>query len=471
LLKASFPIRIETYRFTFEAAMKKAVLLFTLIFSVAIVSAQSARLLVDRIAGTVGDKIVLRSDIVNYIDDMKRQGQEAPPNAECFLLERMMSDKALVLQAEKDSLPVSDEEIEAELDQRIRYFVNQYGGKEALEMIAGRTVFQMKEDFRQTIKERRLADAMRQKIVGNIKITPNEVKIYFDKIPKDSLYFYETELVVGQIVVYPKAGRELEKFAQDELLDYKRQVESGQKSFETMAKLYSDEPGAKQGGGRIEMNKGEKVWDPDFKNAAFRLKEGQISPVIKSKFGYHIIQLVSRNGDDIVVRHILRIPTITEPEIAEARAKLDSVRARLITGGINFGEAVDKYSDDETSKFTAGYINGKDGTTVTIDELDKDLVKDLGNLKIGQYSQPVEFSDERGKKGVRIIYLQNRLEPHRENMKDDYNKIANRAIEEKKQSALEKWFHTKLPTYYIMVSDEYRDCEGIKRQFPNIAIN
>lgn len=446
--------------------MKKALLCSALLIGSFIsAEAQSARVLADKIAGIVGDKIVLKSEIINYIDDIKRQGGEAPPNAECFLLEKMMADKALILQAEKDSLPVSEEEVEAELDQRIRYFIMQYGGKEAFEQIAGRTIYQVKEDFRKSIREGRLAQAMKKSIVEGIKITPTEVRNYFEKIPKDSLRFYEMELVVGQIVLYPKAGRELEKFAVDELLDYKKQVESGQKSFETLARLYTEDPGSKQTGGRYEINKNDKQWDPNFKNGAFRLKEGQISPVIKSKFGYHIIQMVSRNGDDAVVRHILRVPQITDEDIEAARVKLDSVRSKLIAGTLSFGEAVDKYSEDENSKFTAGLISGAGGSFVTIDELDKDLVNDLNKLKIGEYSTPLVFKDEREKVGVRIVNLRSKTEPHRENMKDDYNKIAIRALEEKKNKAVERWFINKLPTYYIMVDKEFQACESIQRSF------
>jgi peptidyl-prolyl cis-trans isomerase SurA len=451
--------------------MKKGLLFSIMLLGLVFAKAQTPRVLADKIVGIVGDKIVLRSEIVNYIDDIKRQGGEVPPDAECFLLERMMADKALVLQAEKDSLPISEEEIEAELDQRIRYFIMQYGGKEAFEQIAGRTIYQVKEDFRQSIRDGRLASSMRKSIVENVKITPTEVKAYFDRIPADSLKFYEMELVVGQIVLYPKAGRELEKFAQDELIDYKKQIESGQKSFETMAKLYTEDPGSKQTGGRYEINKNEKQWDPDFKNAAFRLKEGQISPVIKSKFGYHIIQMVSRNGDDAVIRHILRVPEVTEEDIALAKTKLDSIRSKLITGAISFGAAVDKYSEDDNSKFTAGIISGAGGGFVTIDELDKDLVTDLNKLKIGEYSVPLSFKDEREKKGVRIVNLRSKTEPHRENLKDDYNKIAIRALEEKKEKAIEKWFMTKLPTYYIMVDKEFQDCEKVKKAFTNMVHN
>lgn len=446
--------------------MRKALILFVSIFFLAsVANAQAAKVLADKIVGILGDKIVLKSDLLNYIDDIKRRGGEVPEDAECVLLERMMMDKALVLQAEKDSLPVSDEEINAELDQRIRYFIMEFGGKEAVEQVAGRTIYQMKEDFRQSVRERRLADAMRAKIVENIKITPQETKVYYDKIPKDSLRFYETELVVGQIILYPKAGRELEKFAIDELNDYKRQIEAG-KSFENLARLYSEDPGSKANGGRYEINKNEKQWDPDFKNAAFRLKDGQVSPVVKSKFGYHIIQMVSRNGDDAVIRHILRIPEVTQEEIDQSIAKMDSIRSKLIAGTMNFGAAVEKYSDDENSKFTAGLVMDQAGSTsVTIDALDKDVVKEIGNLKVGEFSKPVSFQDERGKKGVRLIYLQNKTEPHRENLRDDYNKVAMRALEEKKNAAIERWFQTKLPTYYTMIDAEYLGCASIQNTF------
>lgn len=447
--------------------MKKILLFGLMLLAVHTGTAQTARVLADKIIAIVGDKIVLRSDLVNYIDDMKRGGSEVPENADCFILERMMQDKALILQAEKDSLPVSDEEVEAELDQRIRYFIMQYGGKEAFEQIAGRTIYQVKEDFRKSIREGRLAKSMREKIVEYVKITPNEVRDYHNKIPKDSLPFYETELVIGQIVMHPKAGRELEKFAQDELSDYRRQIESGMKSFETMARLYSEDPGSKQTGGRYEINKAQKDWDPDFKNAAFRLKEGQISPVIKSKFGYHIIQMVSRNGDDAVIRHILRVPQILDEDIEVARKKLDSVRTKLTEGTLSFGEAVDKFSDDQNSKFTGGIMSGQGGNFVTIDELDKNLIPFLDKIKVGEYSAPMVYKDEQEKQAVRVVFLQKRTEPHRENLRDDYDRVAQRALAEKKERTVEKWFQGKLPTYYVMVDKDYQQCESLRTAFPN----
>jgi len=445
----------------------------TAFFSIGILSvfAQPKKVLADKIIATVGDKIVLKTDIENSIIDMQRQGVDVPANGKCLILEQALGIKALVLQAERDSLPVSDEEVDAEIENKVRYFINQYGSKDVVEQIAGKTIYQLKEDFKQTFREQKLAQSMRNKIVDDIKITPTEVKKYFDAIPKDSLPYYESELEVGQIVVYPKASRELENYAIEQLKEYKQQVESGARDFKTLASLYTDDPGSKENGGKYDINKNEKQWDPVFLGKAFSLKDGQISNVFKTKFGYHIIQMVSRAGDDATIRHILKIPQVTSVEIKAAKDRLDSIRSKLIAGTLQFGEAVAKYSEDETSKFTGGRIPANDGGTfVTIDQLDKDLVVMLKDLKVGEYSQPTEYSDEKGKKGVRIVELISKTEPHRENLKDDYNRVAQRALEEKKNDALEKWFAQKIASFYINIDDEYKTCPEMQKWISATAI-
>lgn len=447
--------------------MKKFFLTATISLIFITAFSQTKKILADKIIATVGDKIVLRSDVENSLADMQRQGMEVPDNGKCLILEQALGIKALVLQAEKDSLPLSDDEVDADLDNRIRYYVSQYGSKDILEQVAGKTVYQLKEDMRQNIREQKLAQSMRNKIVEDVKITPSEVKAYFETIPKDSLPYYESEVEIGQIVIYPKASRELETYAIDQLKEYKQQVESGAKKFETLASLYTDDPGSKETGGKYDINKNEKLFDPIFLAKAFSLKEGQVSTVFKTKFGYHIIQMVSRAGDDATIRHILKIPQVSSIEISDAKRKLDSVRSMLIAGTLKFGEAVAKYSDDESSKFTGGRIPGKDGSTfLTIDQLDKELVLKLKDLTVGEYSQPTEFADERQKKGVRIIQLITKTEPHRENLKDDYNKVAQRALEEKKNDVMEKWFTTKIPTYYINIDNEYRSCNEMQKWLP-----
>lgn len=437
-----------------------AVFTFSLFFSFA----QAKKIAADKIIAVVGDKIVLKSDIDNTIIDMQRQGVEVPSNARCLSLEQAMGIKALVLQAEKDSLPISDEEIAGDIDNQIRGFINSYGSKEKLEEISGRTLYQLKEDFKDGFRERKLAGAMRNKIVDGIRITPNEVKAYYDKIPKDSLAFYESELEIGQIVVYPKPSRDAEEYSIEQLKEFKQQIESGKKDFCTLASIYSEDPGSKDKCGKYDLNRNEKQWDPIFLAKAFSLKEGQVSAPFKSKFGYHIIQMVNRAGDDAVVRHILKIPQATQTEITASKQRLDSARAKLIAGTTTFGEAVSKYSEDDQSKFTGGRRSNAEGSTyITIDQLDKDLVVMMKDLKVGEYSQPKEFTEERGKHGVRVVYLISRSDPHRENIKDDYNKIAQRALDEKKNSTLEKWFAERIPTYYIKIDEEYKTCQEMKK--------
>ncbi len=415
-------------------------------------SQTSKKVVADKIVGIVGDRIILLSEIKNSIADLSRQGQAVPENAECLLMDQAIISKVLMLQAEKDSLPVTSEEVESDLDNRIRVYINQFGGKDALEEVAGKTIYQIKDDARESVKEQKLAAAMQQKIISNVRMTPIEVQAFFDKIPKDSLPFFESELEVGQIIVFPKASRDIDNYIVGEMNNYKQRVESGSISFEQLAKNVTEDPGSKDRGGYYEINRNEKSWDPIFMSTAFRLKDGEISAPVKSKFGYHLIQMVERNGDDAKVRHILRIPPVTEDEIKMAKDKLDTVRSKIIAGTIGFNEAASKYSDDEAQKYSGPFILNRDGSTyITIDALDKELVTTISKMKTGEFSQPTAFTDEQGKKGVRIVYLKSRSEPHRLNMKDDYSKISQFALEEKKSKILDKWLKTKLSSYYIMI--------------------
>ncbi|SFQ25409.1 peptidylprolyl isomerase [Parafilimonas terrae] len=446
--------------------MKKIFLylfLFTLVTAAA--SAQTQRIVADQIIAKVGDKIILKSDIENAISDYKRQAQnvQLPPNPECAFLEGQLVQKVLVLQANKDSIIIGDDEIDALLDNQIRYFISQYGSKDVLEQIAGKTVYQLKEDLRQPFIERQLADKMRAKILENVKITPSEVQAFYDKIPKDSLPFYESELEVAQIVIYPKANKDIEDYITNQLNDLKKQVESGQKKFTDLAKVYSQDPSAKENGGQFSINRTDKGIDPTFLSAAFKLKEGQISPVIKSKFGLHIIQMVSRAGDDAVVRHILIIPAVTETEINAAKQKLDSVRSKIVAGTLNFNEAVNKYSEDDATRYNAGRISSPyDGSTrLTIDQLDKGIVANLKSMKAGDISQPLVYTDDRGKQAVRLVYLAHQTQPHRMNLKDDYDRVSQQALGEKKQKALDGWFKQHISDFYIDIDPEYHTCKSL----------
>jgi peptidyl-prolyl cis-trans isomerase SurA len=439
--------------------------LFLLFAGVVTAQGQPKKAIGDKIVAVVGDRIILYSDIKNSIADIARGGQAVPDNAECMIVEQAVVSKVLMLQAEKDSLPVTDEEVEAELDQRIRYFINQVGSQEELERYANKSVYQIKDDARESVRERKLAEAMQQKIVSGVKITPTEVKAFFDKIPKDSLPFFESELEIGQIILYPKASRDLEQYIISEMNNYKKQVETKMATFDQLAKRYSEDPGSKDRGGQYQINRNEKSWDPVFLSTAFRLKEGEISTPVKSKFGFHIIQMVERNGDDAVVKHILRIPPVTDAEINQSKSRLDTVRSKIVAGTTGFNEAAKKYSEEDAQKFSGAFVLNRDGSPyVTIDQLDKEMVALLSKMKIGDVSLPTPFTSEQGKKGVRLVYLKSRSEPHRMNLTDDYSKISQMALEEKKGIALDKWMRTKIPTYYIMVDgDTSSECPSVQK--------
>jgi peptidyl-prolyl cis-trans isomerase SurA len=423
------------------------------------------KVVADKIAAVIGDRIVLESDIKNAVSDMVRRGEEVPQNAACLLMDQAIISKVLMLQAEKDSLPVTDEEVEADLDNRIRQYINQVGSQQALEEMAGKTIYQIKDDARESVKEQKLAASMQRKIVENVRITPQEVKAFYERIPKDSLPFYETEVEVGQIVIYPKASREVELYILGEMNKYKQQLEAKKVSFCELAKSKSEDPGSKDRCGQYQINRTEKSWDPVFLSTAFRLKEGELSAPVKSKFGYHIIQMMQRNGDEAVVQHILMMPPVTDDEIKLGKDKLDTVRSKLIAGTIGFNEAALKYSNDESVKFAGAFLTGRDGSTyVTLDQLDKDMVNVVGKMKTGEFSQPLAFEGEQGKKGVRIIYLKNKTEPHRMNINDDYSRISTFALEEKKSQALDKWLKEKLNAYYIMVDEgTAQECPALKK--------
>jgi peptidyl-prolyl cis-trans isomerase SurA len=440
--------------------MKQILLLLTAsVAATCSVSAQQQRILADKIAAKVGDKIILHSDIVNALADYKRAGQEMPENAECIFFEGQLIQKALELQAEKDSLSVSEEELDGMIENKVRALLAQYSVAD-IETITGKTLYQFKEDMRPLLKERKLAEQMRGKIVDNVKVTPTEVTAYFNKIPKDSLPFYESELQLTQIVLYPKASRDVEEYVISELKGYKQQIESGRQKIDFFVKN-SDDPGSKENGGQYTLNRTEKNFDPAFMAAAFKLKDGQVSEPFKSKFGWHIIQMVSRSGDEAIVKHILRIPPVDQAQINLGLQKLDSIR-NLINKGMPFNIAVSQFTEDEYAKQTGGVVVGPDGSTaVTIDQLDKDLVANLKNMKVGEVSNPQPFTDARGTKGVRLVFYKSMTEPHRGNLKDDYNKFAARALEDKKQQILEQWFKEHIATFYITLDKDFVHCQNI----------
>ena len=423
---------------------------------------------VDKILAIVGrNRIILKSEFEQMVSQTSQQnpGMVMNDSTRCLILQELITGKMLVEQAERDSLLVSDDEVDGQLENRIRYFVRQYGSKDALEKGAGKTVYQMKEDNRDIVKEQMMADKVKGKLLQNVHVTPAEVQAFYNKIPKDSLPFYPATIEVGQIVLEPADNPELDKYAYDKLAGIRKEIVTDGKSFETQAIFNSEDPGSRDNGGLYKDVTRDGGFDPAFVQAAFRLQNGEVSPIVKTKFGYHIIQMVQRKGDQVDIRHILIIPQHVASDYKASLERLDSIRAQVIAGKLTFGAAVGKYSADEQSKMTGGMIaDPRTGATqLEVDQLDPQLALMLDSLKPGVVSQPQQFKNERGEVKTRIVYLKGRTEPHKANLRDDYGKIQAVARGQKEADKLEEWIAERLPTYYMRIDPDYTTCGTLQK--------
>ena len=420
----------------------------------------------DKIIVKVGkNRIVLMSDLEMQLAQATQQMPGSNEDSlRCALLHRMVLEKMLMEQADRDSVNVSDEDVEGQLDNRIRYFTQVYGSKEKLEQISGKTIYQLKEDYREIIRDQMMGEKVQGTILEHVKITPAEVDAFYKKIPKDSLPLFPSTVEVGQIVIEPPVSLEMEEYAHQKIEDIRKDIISGKMNFETAAGFYSDDPGSRDNGGLYEAVEKNGPFAPEFKAAAFRLQNGEISPIVKTTFGYHIIQMVNRKGDAADLRHILIKPTITSSDYNKALAKLDSIRKIIVSGKMTFPEAVGKFSTDEGAKRNGGMVSDPTTGSTILDEtkLDQGMVLMLDTLKVGEYSGAHIYMNEQREKSCRIVYLRNRTAPHAANLKDDYGKIQEVALAQKKQNKLQSWVVSKVPSFYLWIAPDYRNCELIK---------
>lgn len=436
------------------------------IFCIATAAEAQNRQSADKIIAIVGkNRIVLQSELDQQAQQMAAQQNGAPlsDSFRCLLLQEMITTKMMVEQAERDSLLVGDEEVEAQLDNRIRYFVNQYGSREKMETAIGKTIHQLKEENKDIVREQLMAEKVRQKLIENVRVTPAEVQAFFNKQSKDSLPYYPATVEIGEIVIDPPTNPELDKYAREKLEDIRNQIVKDGKSFEMMAGLYSEDPGSRDNGGLLPDVTRNGGYVAEFVSAAFRLQNGEVSPVIRTQFGYHIIQMVKRRGDVVDVRHILIMPQHTSDDYKAAMLRLDSVRAQIIAGKMSFSEAVGKYTTDQRGKMTGGMITDpRTGSMqMAIDQLDPQLAIMIDSLKPGSISQPQQFRAPNGEMSTRIVFLRARTDPHQANLKDDYSKIQAVAKAQKEYDKMEGWIKERLPTYYLKIDPEFQTCSTL----------
>jgi peptidyl-prolyl cis-trans isomerase SurA len=385
-------------------------------------------------------------------------------NADCEILEQLLYQKLLLAQAERDSITVTDAEVENELNRRMNhYIVNIFKSEAQMEEVYGEPIVVIKEKMREEVKEQLLEQRMQQKVTGDLKVTPAEIRAFFKNIPEDSLPLINSEVEIGQLIAKPVISEKAKAEARAKLVGIRKSIVNDGESFAVLATLYSEDPGSATKGGCYE-NIGRGQFVPEFEAAAFRLKPGEISEVIETVYGYHIIKLIARRGDFFDVCHILISPKLTQEDLNRAKNKLDTIYTRLKEGKIQFCDAAAKFSDDKDTKMNCGLmINMNAGNTrFEIEELgqmDDKLVFMLDQMKTGDFSEPMLFLNRDNKQAYRIIYLKNRIAPHKANLKDDYQKMQNLAQMQKQQKTMEDWTNKKIQNTYIHIDSFYNRCK------------
>jgi peptidyl-prolyl cis-trans isomerase SurA len=432
-------------------------------------SAQSSN--ADKVIAIVGDNIILHSEVeIQYYQQLQNaQGLPLDADIRCRILDNLLLDKMFLAQANLDSLVVSQEEIEGELDRRVKYFMSMFGSKEKMEEYYGKSVLEMKEDFTDDIKNQLLSDKMKGKIFAGLKVSPQEVKEFFAKIPKDSIPYFNSELQIGQVVMFPKLTDEEKEVARKKLEKIKKDIEGGA-DFSLQAILYSEDPGSASDGGNLGIiERGELV--PEFEAVAYKLDEHKMSDIVETPFGFHLIMLDEKRGNKLKLRHILIKPKTSYADLVAVKGKIDSIQHQLSVDSMTFREAVVQYSDDEVSKTNGGLINNPKTQSPYFEKADVDgtLIFTLDRMKVGNYSEvlPYTFTDKTGEKkeGYRIIYLKSETKPHIASLDTDYSKIQSAAKQKKQQDELTKWIALNKGHVFMKVDDAFKNCEILKKWF------
>jgi peptidyl-prolyl cis-trans isomerase SurA len=433
-------------------------LIFALITSVLPVQAQIGKVL-DEVAAVVGDKIILKSFIEEQRVQMLRQRYYSDKDLRCEIMEDQLYTKLLTTQAELDSVEVSDRDVESELDRRLAYFINQLGSEQKVEEFFEKTILEIKEEFRLTIRDQMISQRMQQEITKDIKVTPTEVRRFYEELPKDSIPVIPTTFEFQHITRYPKID-ELEILAvKTRLEEFKERISKGE-NFATMAVLYSaDLNSAKRGGELGYVGRGDLV--PEFATVAFKLQKGEVSRIVKTEYGYHIIQMIDRKGEKINVRHILLTPKIKPEEKVSSRTFLDSVRNLILADTMKFEDAVAKFTDDKETRNGGGFILNMTNNSIRFEQtqVDPSIAFAIKDKPEGFITEPFEAIDQNNKTVFKIVKIRKKIESHPANLSDDYQHIQEMALNKKREEHIGIWIKEKRSTTYIRVGSDYHKCD------------
>lgn len=414
---------------------------------------------IDKIIAKIGNEIILYSEWQEQIQFVKsRQNQTLSNTNECSVLENLIIQKYLVNRAKVDSVEIKDEEVEQQLNARVEqilaYFNNDY---EKFREYYGQTVAETRERFREDLKNQLMTDRLQNKIIGEVRITPEETKAFFNKIPKDSIPYLNAEVEISEIVCMPKLNETQKQMARERLQKILQRIREGE-DFAKIAAVQSDDPGSAKNGGNLGWTKrGSLV--PEFEAVAFSLEKDSISDIVESEYGFHIIQLLERRGNSILCRHILIKPKFESSDYNQAEQYLDSIRNIILRDSLSFETAVRLYSDKKSESFNNGglVLNPKTGTSdFETGDLDPDVFFAIDRLKTGEISKAFSSIQVDGSKVYKIVRLNAKTPPHRANLKDDYAKIQQVAKESKKSQKFQEWLAVNVPKAYIKVDEQVK---------------
>lgn len=419
--------------------------------------------IVDEIIWVVGNEPILLSDVEETRISSEAYGQPVD-NPYCTIPEQIAVNKLFVHQAELDSVTVSESDVIRAVDNRINESIQAFGSREALEQMYGRSVSQMRENLKKQYREQMMADEVRQKLTTDVKATPAEVREYFKNVPKDSLPFIPTQVEVQIITSVPEVPRAEVERIENKLREYARRVNSGEADFSTLAKFYSEDGSARNGGELGYMGRNQLV--PEFANVAFTLNDPKkVSKIVRSEYGYHIIQLIDKKGDKINVRHILLKPHIDDSEIEKGIARLDSIANDIRANKFTFDAAALALSDDKDTRNNHGLManvdqqNGTVSSRFEMQDLPADVAKVVDTLSVGQISRAFRMTNDKGQEVCAVVMLKNRIEGHPANMTEDFQTLRDVVVNKRKEEKVEQWIKDKIKTTYVHISPDWRNCK------------
>ncbi len=423
------------------------------------ISANSPLYIIDQVVAIVGSKSIKQSDIENEYIQIKSEGYQLDGDIKCMVFEKLLQQKLMINQAMLDSVVVSESQVETDLNQRLEMFISQIGSVEKLEKHFGKSLAEIKKDLMETLRDQQLSNKMQGTIVGTIAITPTEVKNFFDKIPKDSLPTINEQIEVGQIAIYPPYTENAVADVKGKLLDLRKRIIAGDR-FASLAVIYSEDPSAAARGGEIGFSK-KSTLDPEYAKVAFALNTpGEVSRIVESEFGYHIIQLIERKGDMVNTRHILMKPKANPEAVTKIMHALDSITNLIRIDSITYEKAVLRFSMDADTRLNRGLqINPRTGDTrFEMDQLNGVDLYTIKKLKLGEISAPFESRDKKGKVFYKIISVRTIHKAHKVNLNDDNNMLQEMAKNAKRQSILDEWFTEKIKTTFIHIDESFKGC-------------